>query len=206
MRLTDGLGSPDVSPICFGEETTEHKSKSCQFTGQSIFLYPYIWWKLWAVIERMQLCMQEMNLLWRVAGLSLRGRVRSLVIWEFHCSSTLNSHLRWFSHLPLIPPGCLLGGVFRACPTGRRRWVRPRRIRDGNQELDFYNTPIPIDSAYWFQLYLHLADFSLCARREKYWWSLCRWSNGKVQTTSRTKTSNLCCNFSSLRAPAKTPY
>lgn len=33
----------------------------------------------------------------------------------------IRSHLRWFEHLTRMPPGHLLGEVYRACPT----WKRP---------------------------------------------------------------------------------
>ena len=39
--------------------------------------------------------------------------------------------MRWLGHLVKMPPGCLPGEVFRACPTGRRPRERPRtRWRD----------------------------------------------------------------------------
>lgn len=36
------------------------------------------------------------------------------------------SQLKWFGHLIRMPPGCILGEVFWACPTRRRPPVRPR--------------------------------------------------------------------------------
>ena len=66
----------------------------------------------------------EMSFLRRVAGLSLRDRVRSSVIWEELGVDPLllrveKSQMRWLGHLVRIPPGRLLGEVFRARPTGR---------------------------------------------------------------------------------------
>ena len=78
----------------------------------------------------------EMGFLRRVAGLSLRDRVRSSVIRERLKVEPLllrieRSQLRWFGHLVRMPPGRLPGEVFWACPTGRRPRGRPRtRWRD----------------------------------------------------------------------------
>jgi len=77
--------------------------------------------KLWVV----------MSFLRRVAGLSLRDRVRSLEIRrELGVEPPLlhieRSQLRWFGHLIRMPPGRLLLEVFRARPTGRRPRGRPR--------------------------------------------------------------------------------
>lgn len=58
----------------------------------------------------------EMRFLWRLAGLSLRDRVKRTVI----CHS---STLKWVSW---GGSGCLLGEVFWICSTGRRPGVDPR--------------------------------------------------------------------------------
>uniref|UniRef100_A0A8C2WVQ0 FERM and PDZ domain containing 1 n=1 Tax=Cyclopterus lumpus TaxID=8103 RepID=A0A8C2WVQ0_CYCLU len=65
----------------------------------------------------------EMSFLRRVAGLSLRDRVRSSDIrGELGVESLLlrveRSQLRWFGHLVRMPPGRLPLEVFRARPTG----------------------------------------------------------------------------------------
>uniref|UniRef100_A0A8C6NQZ4 Reverse transcriptase domain-containing protein n=1 Tax=Nothobranchius furzeri TaxID=105023 RepID=A0A8C6NQZ4_NOTFU len=94
--------------------------------------------ELWVVTERTRLRIQaaEMSFLQRVAGLSLRDRVRSSVIWEGLRVDPLllsieRSQLRWLGHLVRMPPGRLPGEVFRACPTRRRPKGRPRtRWRD----------------------------------------------------------------------------
>ncbi|KAK3561495.1 hypothetical protein QTP86_005996 [Hemibagrus guttatus] len=77
-----------------------------------------------------------MSFLCRVAGRSLRDRVRSSVTWEELGVEPLLLHietgqLRWLGHLFRMPPGRLPGEVFRACATGKRPWGRPRtRWRD----------------------------------------------------------------------------
>ncbi|KAI3352408.1 hypothetical protein L3Q82_005368 [Scortum barcoo] len=79
-----------------------------------------------------------MSFLRRVAGRSLRDRVRSSVIREeLGVEPPLllrieRSQLRWLGHLAFrMPPGRLPREVFQACPTGRRPRGRPRtRWRD----------------------------------------------------------------------------
>ncbi|KAI3360664.1 hypothetical protein L3Q82_002530 [Scortum barcoo] len=66
-----------------------------------------------------------MSFLRRVAGRSLRDRVRSSVIREELGVEPLllrieRSQLRWLGHLFRMPPGRLPREVFQACPTGRR--------------------------------------------------------------------------------------
>ena len=87
--------------------------------------------ELWVVTKRMRLWIQaaEMGFLRRVAGLSLRDGVRSSVIWERVKVELLLlciERLRWFRHLVRMPPGCLPGEMFQACPTRRRPRGRPR--------------------------------------------------------------------------------
>ena len=65
-----------------------------------------------------------MSFLHRVAGLSLRDRVRSSVIRErFKVEPLLlhikRSQLRWFRQLVRMLPGRLPGEMFQVCPTGR---------------------------------------------------------------------------------------
>ncbi|KAK3528527.1 hypothetical protein QTP70_001730 [Hemibagrus guttatus] len=94
--------------------------------------------ELWVMTERVRSRIQaaEMSFLRRVAGHSLRDRVRSSVTREELGVEPLLLHiergqLRWLGHLFRMPPGRLPGEVFRACPTGKRPWGRPRtRWRD----------------------------------------------------------------------------
>uniref|UniRef100_A0A8C6M0A0 Reverse transcriptase domain-containing protein n=1 Tax=Nothobranchius furzeri TaxID=105023 RepID=A0A8C6M0A0_NOTFU len=89
--------------------------------------------ELWVVTERTRLRIQaaKMSFLRRVAGLSLRHRVRSSVIGEGLGVDPLLLHIersqsRWLGHLIRMPPGRLPGEVFWARPTGRRPKGRPR--------------------------------------------------------------------------------
>ncbi len=89
--------------------------------------------KLWVVTERMRLWIQAavMSFLRRVAGLSLRDRVRSSDIQkELGVEPLLlcveRSQLRWLRHLVRMPPGSLPLEVFRAYLIGRKPWGRPR--------------------------------------------------------------------------------
>ncbi|KAK0146650.1 putative uncharacterized transposon-derived protein F52C9.6 [Merluccius polli] len=107
--------------------------------------------ELWVVTERTRSRVQaaEMSFLRRVAGLSLRDRVRSLVIREDLGVDPLllrveRSQMRWLGHLVRMPPGHLPGEVFRACPTGRRPRGRPRtRWRDYVSRLAWERLGIP---------------------------------------------------------------
>ena len=83
--------------------------------------------ELWVVTERTRSRIQaaKMSFLRRVAGLSLRDKVRSSDIRrELGVEPLLlrveRSQLRWFGHLTRMPPGRLPLEVFRARPTGRR--------------------------------------------------------------------------------------
>ncbi|TWW71176.1 hypothetical protein D4764_17G0006590 [Takifugu flavidus] len=74
----------------------------------------------------------EMSFLRRVAGLSLRDRVRSSAIREDLGVEPLLLHIernlmRWLGHLVKMPPGRLPGEVFRAYPSGRRPLGRTRK-------------------------------------------------------------------------------
>ncbi|KAK0135268.1 TATA box-binding protein-associated factor RNA polymerase I subunit A [Merluccius polli] len=92
--------------------------------------------ELWVMTERTRSRVQAMSFLRRVAGLSLKDRVRSSVIREELGVDPLllraeRSQMRWLGHLVRMPPGRLPGEVFRARPTGRRPRGRPRtRWRD----------------------------------------------------------------------------
>ncbi|KAI3367785.1 hypothetical protein L3Q82_026220 [Scortum barcoo] len=83
--------------------------------------------ELWVMTERTRSRIQaaEMSFLRRVAGRSLRDRVRSSVTREELGVEPLllhieRSQLRWLGHLFRMPPGRLPREVFQACPTGRR--------------------------------------------------------------------------------------
>ena len=107
--------------------------------------------ELWVVTERTRSRVQaaEMSFLRRVAGFSLRDRVRSSVIRQGLGVEPLllrieRSQLRWLGHLTRMPPGRLPGEVFRACPTGRRPRGRPRtRWRDYVSLLAWERLGIP---------------------------------------------------------------
>ncbi|KAK3520692.1 hypothetical protein QTP70_030558, partial [Hemibagrus guttatus] len=94
--------------------------------------------ELWVMTERVRSRIQvaKMSFLRRVAGRSLRDKVRSSVTREELGVEPLLLHiergqLRWLGHLFRMPPGRLPGEVFRACPTGKRPRGRPRtRWRD----------------------------------------------------------------------------
>ncbi|KAK0156417.1 Craniofacial development protein 2 [Merluccius polli] len=107
--------------------------------------------ELWVMTERTRSRVQaaEMSFLRRVAGLSLRDRVRSSVIREELGVDPLllrveRSQMRWLGHLVRMPPGRLPGEVFRARPTGRRPRGRPRtRWRDYVSRLAWECLGIP---------------------------------------------------------------
>ena len=80
---------------------------------------------------RLQAQAAEMVFFRRVAGFSLRDKVRSSAIWEGLGVEPLllcveRSQLRWFRHLMRMPPGRLPREVFLARPTGRKQGVDPR--------------------------------------------------------------------------------
>uniref|UniRef100_A0A8C5HIH4 Reverse transcriptase domain-containing protein n=1 Tax=Gouania willdenowi TaxID=441366 RepID=A0A8C5HIH4_GOUWI len=93
---------------------------------------------LWVMTERTRSRVQaaEMSFLRRVAGLSLRDRVRSSVIREGLKVESLHlriekSQMRWLGHIIRMPPERLPSEAFRARPSGRRPRGRPRtRWRD----------------------------------------------------------------------------
>ena len=80
----------------------------------------------WVMTQRTRSRIQaaEMGFLHRVAGVSLRDKVRSSVIREGLEVEPLQ--LRWFGHLVRMPPGRLSREVFQARPAGRRPRGRPR--------------------------------------------------------------------------------
>ncbi|KAK3511173.1 hypothetical protein QTP70_032217, partial [Hemibagrus guttatus] len=107
--------------------------------------------ELWVMTERVRSRIQaaEMSFLRRVAGRSLRDRVRSSVTREELGVEPLLLHiergqLRWLGHLFRMPPGHLPGEVFRACTTGKRRRGRPRtRWRDYVFRLAWEHLGVP---------------------------------------------------------------
>ncbi|TWW71210.1 MAGUK p55 subfamily member 7 [Takifugu flavidus] len=92
-----------------------------------------------------------MSFLRRVAGLSLRDRVRSSAIREELGVELLllrveRSQMRWLGHLVRMSPGRLPGEVLWACPSGRRAPGRPRtRWRDYVSRLVWERLGIPLD-------------------------------------------------------------
>ncbi|TWW63643.1 hypothetical protein D4764_03G0006510 [Takifugu flavidus] len=94
-----------------------------------------------------------MSFLRRVAGLSLRDRVRSSAIREELGVEPLllcieRSQMRCLGHLVRMPPGHLPGEVFRACPSGRRPPGRTRtRWRDYVSRLVWERLGIPPERA-----------------------------------------------------------
>ncbi|KAK3544271.1 hypothetical protein QTP86_008996 [Hemibagrus guttatus] len=109
--------------------------------------------ELWVMTERIRPRIQaaEINFLRRVAGHSLRDRVRSSVTWEELEVEPLFLHiergqLRWLGHLFRMPLGRLPGEVFRACPTGKRPQGRPRtRWRDYVSRLAWERLGVPLE-------------------------------------------------------------
>ena len=107
--------------------------------------------ELWVVTQRTRWRVQaaEMSFLRRLAGLSLRDRVRSSVIREELGVDPLllrveRSQMRRLGHLVRMPPGRLPGEVFRARPTGRRPRGRPRtRWRDYVSRLAWERLGVP---------------------------------------------------------------
>ncbi|KAK3555547.1 hypothetical protein QTP86_021786, partial [Hemibagrus guttatus] len=107
--------------------------------------------ELWVMTKgvRSQIQAAEMSFLRRVAGRSLRDRVRSSVTWEELGVEPLLLHiergqLRWLRHLFWMPLGRLPREVFRACPTEKRPWGRPRtRWRDYVSRLAWERLGVP---------------------------------------------------------------
>ncbi|KAK3517712.1 hypothetical protein QTP70_016085 [Hemibagrus guttatus] len=109
--------------------------------------------ELWVMTERVRCRIQvaEMSFLRRVAGRSLRDRVRSSVTQKelgvepllFHIEK---GQLRWLGHLFRMPPGRLSGEVFRACPTRKRPRGRHRtHWRDYVLRLAWERLGVPLE-------------------------------------------------------------
>ncbi|TWW77426.1 hypothetical protein D4764_12G0008160 [Takifugu flavidus] len=109
--------------------------------------------ELWVMTQRRRSRVQaaEMSFLCRVAGLSLRDRVRSSAIREKLGVKPLllrveSSQMGLLGHLVRMPTGRLPGEVFGACPSGRRPPGRPRtRWRDFVSRLVWERLGIPPD-------------------------------------------------------------
>ncbi|KAK3533462.1 hypothetical protein QTP70_022244 [Hemibagrus guttatus] len=107
--------------------------------------------ELWVMTERVRSRIQaaEMSFFRRVAGRSLKDRVRSSVTREELGVEPLLLHiergqLRWLGHLFRMPRGRLPGEVFRSCPTGKRPRGRPRtRWRDYVSRLAWERLGVP---------------------------------------------------------------
>ncbi|KAK3530739.1 hypothetical protein QTP70_000755 [Hemibagrus guttatus] len=107
--------------------------------------------ELWVMTERVGSRIQaaEMSFLRRVAGRSLKDRVRSSITREELRLEPLLLHiergqLRWLGHLFRMPPGRLPGKVFWACATGKRPRGRPRtRWRDYVSRLAWERLGLP---------------------------------------------------------------
>ena len=105
----------------------------------------------WVMTERTRSRIHAagMGFLRRVAGVSLRDRVKSSVLREgLRVEPQLlcveRSQLRWFGHLVRMPPGRLPWQVFQARPAGRRPRGRPRtRWRDYISTLAWERLGIP---------------------------------------------------------------
>uniref|UniRef100_A0AAY5KR82 Reverse transcriptase domain-containing protein n=1 Tax=Esox lucius TaxID=8010 RepID=A0AAY5KR82_ESOLU len=109
--------------------------------------------ELWVMTERTRSRIQaaEMSFLRRVAGRSLRDRVRSSVTRDELRVEPLLLHikrgqLRWLGHLFQMPPERLPGNVFWSRPTGRRPRGRPRtRWRDYVSRLAWECLGVPLE-------------------------------------------------------------
>ncbi len=115
----------------------------------------YLKWRsssIWGSCSRVRIQATEMSFLRRVAGRSLRDRVRSSVTREELRVEPLLLHiergqLRWLGHLFRMPPGRLPWKVFQARPTGRRPRGRPRtRWRDYVSRLAWERLGVPLKS------------------------------------------------------------
>ncbi|PWA22456.1 hypothetical protein CCH79_00015395 [Gambusia affinis] len=111
---------------------------------------------VWVMIEKTRSRIQaaKMGFLLRVSPLEIGVELLLLHIKR--------SQLRWLRHLVRMPPGHLLGEVFRARPTGRRHWGRPRtHWRDYVSQLAWEKLGIPLEELeqmagereFWASLY-----------------------------------------------------
>ena len=136
-------------PVRCGEEGAEPEGEALDLPAIYVPTLTY-GHELWVVTERTRTRIQaaKMSFLRRVAGLSLRDKMRSSDIRrELGVEPLLlrveRSQLRWFT-LTRMPPGRLPLEVFRARPTGRRPRGRPRtRWRDYISLLAWERLGIP---------------------------------------------------------------
>ena len=144
------------------------RRQSSRSTGQSSYLHLYMVLSDWLMTERMRPRVQaaKMGFLHRVAGVSLRDRVKSSAIREGLGVEPLllcmeRNQLRWFGHLMRMPPGHLPREVFLAHPTGRKPRGRPRA-----SWRDY------ISSLAWERLGNPQSDLAEVAREREVWGSL----------------------------------
>ncbi|TWW55039.1 hypothetical protein D4764_09G0000880 [Takifugu flavidus] len=137
---------PSTSGSCSRvREEWSRRSTAYRCRRRSIFVPSLTYGhELWVMTERTRSRVQvaKMSFLRRVAGLSLRDRVRSSAIREELGVEPLllrveRSQMRWLGHLVRMPPGRLPGDVFRACPSGRRPPGRPRTRWRVSMSLDW---------------------------------------------------------------------
>ncbi|KAK3507223.1 hypothetical protein QTP70_011005 [Hemibagrus guttatus] len=121
---------------------------------QSIYVPTFTYGhELWVTTERVRSWIQEAEMIFlrRVAGRSLRDRVRSSVTREELGVEPLLLHIErrqlgWLGYLFRMPPGRLPGEVFWACPTGKRPRGRPRtRWRDYVSRLSWERLGVPLE-------------------------------------------------------------
>ncbi|KAK3516010.1 hypothetical protein QTP70_000994 [Hemibagrus guttatus] len=139
--------------------------------------------ELWAMTKRVRSRIQaaEMSILRRVAGRSLRDRVRSSVTREELGVEPLLLHIErgqlwWLAHLFWMPPGRLPGEVFRACPTEKRPRGRPKtRWRDYVSRLARKRLGVPPEeleevSREREEIFQHVSSERRKEDKETWWW------------------------------------
>ena len=119
-----------VLPDCY---LWHHIGRQCHCDGSLFGLDATPSQELWVMAKRMRswIRVAEMSFLCKAAGLFLRDRVKSSVIWgrlkvELLLLHIERSQLRWFRHPVRMLPGCLTVGVFQTCSSAQRPLGRPR--------------------------------------------------------------------------------
>ncbi|KAI3359086.1 hypothetical protein L3Q82_002581 [Scortum barcoo] len=107
-----------------------------------------MWLVYRTVVVKKELSRKARLSIYRVAGRSLRDRVRSSVTREELGVEPLllhieRSQLRWLGHLFWMPPGRLPREVFQACPTRRRPGEDRTRWRDYVSQLAWERLGVP---------------------------------------------------------------
>lgn len=103
-----------------------------------------------------------------VSGLSLRDRMRCLVIWEVLSRAAIPSHRKKPVEVTdEVPAGCLLGKVFRACATGSRPQGRTRTCcRDHISQLAWEQLVllrlVPVHNLCYFYTHLKKSVTPIC--------------------------------------------